>query len=385
VRLLVYTDYLYTRDIDGVVSADRAFAQFLDGLGGALDLVLIGRLRPGTGRSHYVLRAPSGFIPLPHYSTMARPLSALSAMVRSLPVFWRALGGVDAAWLLGPTPLTLVFALLTIARRRQLFLGVRQDFPRYVRSRHPERRGLHAAADLLEAAYRLLARWYPTVVVGSDLGRRYRMAPRRLELTVSLVRAEDLISADEALARRYDDELRVLSVGRLETEKNPVLLADVLFRLRAQDDRYRLVVCGEGELESALRSRLLALGVSDHAELLGYVPFDDGLLDVYRSTHVFLHVSWTEGLPQVLFEAFAAGLPVVATDTGGVADAVAGSALLVPPGDAAAAADAVERVARDSELRKRLITAGLDRVRAHTNEAELDRLTRFLSSSGPSL
>src|SRR5262249_54859450 len=53
-------------------------------------------------------------------------------------------------------------------------------------------------------------------------------------------------------------------------------------------------------------------------ELLGYVPLDDGLLDVYRTSHVFLHVSWTEGLPQVLFEASAAGTPVVATDTGGV-------------------------------------------------------------------
>ena len=60
-----------------------------------------------------------------------------------------------------------------------------------------------------------------------------------------------------------------------------------------------------------------------------------------RSTHssdVFLHVSWTEGVPQVLFEAFAAGLPVVATDVGGVAQAVDGAALLVAPGDALAAA-----------------------------------------------
>jgi hypothetical protein len=49
VPLLVYTDY-------------RAFAQFVDGLGSTLDLVLIGRLRPEAGRSHYVLRPPSGFI-----------------------------------------------------------------------------------------------------------------------------------------------------------------------------------------------------------------------------------------------------------------------------------------------------------------------------------
>ncbi len=75
-------------------------------------------------------------------------------------------------------------------------------------------------------------------------------------------------------------------------------------------------------MEGDLRARLDELGVADHADLLGYVPITGGLLDVYRSSHAFLHVSWTEGLPQTLFEAFAAGLPVVATAVGGVPDAV---------------------------------------------------------------
>ncbi len=52
--------------------------------------------------------------------------------------------------------------------------------------------------------------------------------------------------------------------------------------------------------------------------LLGYVPIDDGLLDRYRQADVFLHVSWTEGFPQVLLEAFASRTPAVATEVGGV-------------------------------------------------------------------
>jgi glycosyltransferase involved in cell wall biosynthesis len=84
----------------------------------------------------------------------------------------------------------------------------------------------------------------------------------------------------------------------------------------------------------------------------------------------------------VLFEAYASGLPVVATDTGGVAAAAEGSALLVPPGDAAAAADAVARLASDAALRRRLVTEGLERARAHTSESEQERLVRFLTSNG---
>jgi glycosyltransferase involved in cell wall biosynthesis len=146
--------------------------------------------------------------------------------------------------------------------------------------------------------------------------------------------------------------------------------------------RYRLVVCGEGPLEAALLARLADLDLAEHAELLGYIPFDAGLLDVYRSSHVFLHVSWTEGVPQVLFEAYASGLPVVATDTGGVAAAAQGCALIVRLGDAAGAADAVGRLTTDAELRRRLVTAGLKRVSAHTYPLEQARLIRFLTSGG---
>ena len=62
------------------------------------------------------------------------------------------------------------------------------------------------------------------------------------------------------------------------------------------------------------------------------MPVDDGLMDVYRTADVFLHVSWTEGLPQVLFEAWAAGVPVVATAVGGVPAAAGDAAVLIAAG-----------------------------------------------------
>jgi glycosyltransferase involved in cell wall biosynthesis len=167
-------------------------------------------------------------------------------------------------------------------------------------------------------------------------------------------------------------------VGRLEEEKNPLLLADIIAALRAADPRWQLVVCGQGPLEDALRRRLAALGVSDRVQLRGYVPHDRGLRDIYRSSHALLHVSWTEGLPQVLFEAFAARLPVVATAVGGVPAAAGDAALLIEPGDAAAAAAALGRLAGDAALRERLVAAGVARVSTHTLEAEAARVAEFL-------
>jgi glycosyltransferase involved in cell wall biosynthesis len=377
-RLAVYTDYSYRRE-GGAVFGERAFVLFLAGLARSADqLVILGRLDPRPGRSHY--RIPDGvrFVPLPHYESLLAPFRAMLAMLRSLGRFWRALDDVDTVWLLGPYVHSLAFVVLAALRRRRIVLGVRQDTPRYVRSRHPQRRWTHWAASVLDLAWRVLSRRYPIVVVGPDLARRYSRAPRLLTMSVSLVRETDLTSLEAAEERRYDGELRVMAVGRLEPEKNPLLLADVLARLRDLDGRWRLTVCGEGPMAERLARRLAEVGVAEAADLRGYVPIDGGLTDLYRASHAFLHVSLTEGLPAVLFEAFAAGLPVVATAVGGVGEAVGGAVKLVPPGDPEAAAAALQLVAGDEALRRQLISAGLAEARAHTMERETERLAEFL-------
>ena len=381
-RVLVYTDYKYRTDGDRVY-AEKAFATFLvrvlEGMDGA---VVAGRLNPKRGRSHYPLPPWIEFVPLPWYPALSRPSAAIPAMARSLRHFWRALDRVDTAWLLGPYLLSIGFALLAAIRRRRILLGVRQDLPTYVRARHPGRRLFHAAGDLLDLIYRLMARRAATIVVGPHLAERYRHADRLLTLTVSLVREADIAPPQAAERRRYDGEIRILSVGRLEQEKNPLLLADVISRLHAQNERFRLVICGEGPLREALAERLRDLGVAGAAEFRGYVPWED-LMDVYRGSHVLLHVSWTEGLPQVLYEAFAARVPTVATAVGGVPAAAEGCAELIPPGDADAAVKAVLRVVRQPELRKRLTDAAAERVRDRTVEAEAARVRTFMDGGPP--
>lgn len=381
VRLGVYTDYSYARR-DGVLHAEQAFSIFLAGLVPRCDrLVLIGRLDPEARRARYPLPSGVAFVALPYYQSLARPLAVARSVLGSLRRFWCALDGVDAVWLLGPHPLSIVFAALATLRRRQVVLGVRQDLPAYARRRHPGRRGLHLAADVLECAYVALSRRFPTVVVGPALGRRYSAAASLLEISVSLVRSEQLVDAESAHSRPYSGPLRVLSVGRVAPEKNPLMLADVLARLHERDgERWRLVVCGEGPLGEALATRLATLGLAEWAELRGYVPFGEQMRAIYESGHFLLHTSWTEGVPQVLIEAFAAGVPVVSTDVGGIRAAVGEAAMLVSAGDADAAADALLALAEDATARARLIEDGLVYATQHTLERELDRLAAFVSS-----
>lgn len=380
-RLAVYTDYAYHR-VGGEVFAERAFALFLGRLAGELDrLVLVGREAPEATRARYAVGPGVELVSLPYYRKLSEPWAVLRASIQSLLRFWEALPQVDGVWLLGPHPLAIAFAALAAARRKRITLGVRQDTRAYVGSRHPGRRLLGLVASALDAAWRALSRRFPVVVVGPQIAAQYASARSLLEINVSLIDDRDLVPVEQALRRSYDGELRVLSVGRLEEEKNPLLLADVLAELRADGDRWRLAVCGEGSMQPALESRLRELGVADRAEVLGYVPFGPRLLDLYRQSHALLHVSWTEGLPQILVEAFAGGLPVVATDVGGVAAAVGGAVRLIPPGDAAAAAGELRRVAEDGPLRDALIRAGHAYAAERTASAEVRRVARFVSEA----
>jgi glycosyltransferase involved in cell wall biosynthesis len=379
-RLAVYTDYLYHR-VDGQVHAERAFALFLAELAERLEsLVLVGRLHPGGGSARYPLGGIE-LVALPYYESLAKPLEAVRAMSGSVGRFWRALDEVDAVWLLGPHPLAFVFAAIALARRRKVILGVRQEFIEYVSSRHPGRWAFRAAATAMELGFRALGRFFPVVVVGPKLAHSYRHSRALLEMVVSVVPEAEVVGAAESLgARDYSGEVSVLSVGRLDSEKNPLALADTLELLNASEPRWRLTVCGEGPMSDALRERLAAGGQASRSELLGYVTHPE-LRELYLGSDLLLHVSWTEGVPQVLFEAFAAGLPVVATDVGGVRQTASGAAVLIAPGDPAAAAAALTELARDDQLRSSLVDRGLAIALANSMESQTRRVAAFISGS----
>lgn len=378
-RLAVYTDYEYCSDGKRLYG-QRAFVVFMEALGAHVDrLVLVGRMDRRRGTSHYPLAEDTELLALPHYESLARPWSVARSLLASVARFWRLLADVDAVWVLGPYPHSVALALITLARRRTLVLGVRQDMPLYVRSRRPDKRWMHFGADVLEAIWKLLARRHGVVVVGPELARKYERSAAVLDVTVSLIHEGDLREADPG--RDYGHALSLLTVGRLDAEKNPLLLADVLAGLRATGRDWSLTICGDGPMREPLQERLQELGLAGHAKIAGYVPIDGGLLDLYRESHAFLHVSWTEGFPQVLAEAFASGLPVVATAVGGVAAGVGDAALLIPPGDAGAAVAALGRVAEEPQLRAELTARGSELARHGTLEASSQRVCDFIAEA----
>jgi glycosyltransferase involved in cell wall biosynthesis len=387
VRLGVYSDLKYRRD-DGRLSTDRAFIRFVTSLPPRVEeVVIFGRLDSQAGRYPYALPTEGvRFVPLPFYPKVTALGGVLRAVRGSTAIFRAELDRLDAVWIFGPHPLSDRFARIARRHGTPLVLGVRQDYPSYIGNRLPGPLWSWAipVAHLLERSFRRLGRRAPTVALGAEIASNYSGGPAEVLTTgFSLIRRDELVAEEEALAKSWDGPLRVLSVGRLDPEKNPLLFVEIAELLNEHDSRWTLAIAGDGPLQGELERRIAERRLGDVVQLLGYVPNGPELWAEYRRSHAFLHVSLTEGLPQVLFEAQGAGLPVVATDVGGVSAAVGGgeSALLVPANDASAAASAVIRLAEDEAERRRLIASGLSNAREQTIEAQLDRIAEFLRAA----
>jgi glycosyltransferase involved in cell wall biosynthesis len=147
-------------------------------------------------------------------------------------------------------------------------------------------------------------------------------------------------AAQRAVSRRAlgapEDAPLVVAVGNLYAVKDHA----TLLRAVATLPRAHVAIAGRGEEEPALRGLASELGIPERVHLLG---LRDDVDTVLAAADVFAQSSRSEGLPLAILEAMAAALPVVATDVGGVSEAVIDgeTGLLVPPGDPAALASSL--------------------------------------------
>lgn len=154
----------------------------------------------------------------------------------------------------------------------------------------------------------------------------------------------------------------VLTVGALRPEKGTADLLAAFAALAPGAPALRLAVAGDGPERGALEAAARAAGVAERVSFLGLRRDVDDLL---AAADVFALASRVEAYPTVLLEALAAGVPVVATATGGVPEIVIeGTGLLAPAGAPAELAAALGRLAAEPELARALAARGRARARA---------------------
>jgi glycosyltransferase involved in cell wall biosynthesis len=150
--------------------------------------------------------------------------------------------------------------------------------------------------------------------------------------------------------------------ARIERGKGPLLLLDAMAELNRAGCASLVRLAGTGEQLHEAKARARALGLNGACEFTGFYTEPAGRTAFMRTLDVFVLPSFAEGTPNSVIEAMAHGLPVVASDVGGLADLVTPDCgLLVPAGDSAALADAMRRLARDPALRASMGRAARER------------------------
>ena len=172
---------------------------------------------------------------------------------------------------------------------------------------------------------------------------------------------------------------RLLFVGRLVPEKGCLMLLEAI----AQLPDVVIDVVGDGPLLQVLRERAAELGAEARTVFHGYLG-EEGIRQRLAESDVFVMTSFAEGLPVVLMEALAAGVPAVATQIAGIPELIEDgvTGFLVPPSEPVATANAVRRLLDDADLRNQIAAAGREKVeRDFDLETECERLAHIMTTA----
>ncbi|HEX6751246.1 MAG TPA: glycosyltransferase family 4 protein [Longimicrobium sp.] len=210
----------------------------------------------------------------------------------------------------------------------------------------------------------------------------FALPGERLPIVENWVASPGLLALAEDRGRRAAaaGEVSLLFVGHVERTKGVFELLDTVASLAASAPGVRLVIAGDGTARAEAERRAEELGIADRVRFAGWITGREKL-DAFAAADVFVLPSHFEGFPNVVVEAMAAGLPVVTTPVGSVADVIepGKNGLLVPVEDAKALAEAISRLASDPAERRRMGAEGHRTARARfATEAAAERLVALV-------
>ncbi len=300
---------------------------------------------------------------VPFYEGMTLGVPGLPDLAETL-----AEGRYDLVHVTAPGPAGVAAALLGRVSGTPLLASYHTELASYA--------GLRSGDDGLEAASAAaLAAFYTAparVLSPSPAADRSLLALGAEEARIG--RWERGVDSERFVPGKRDpgarpDEITVLYAGRLTREKGVELLAESFLRARAAEPRLRLLLAGGGPEEAELRARLGA-----HATFLGWLEGEE-LARAYAGADLFLFCSRTDTYGQVVLEAAASGLPVVAVGEGGPAALIENrhTGILCRP-DADHLAGAVLQLASSPQLRARLGAAAVRHAAGRSWERALEQL-----------
>ena len=369
------------RDVEG------SFARYVDSLAPYFDEVIVcAPFRVEVKREGTPIRAAKvTMAPLPYFAGPAQFYPRLPIM---LPPLVRFVRRIDLLHCRLPTPAAFWLDVIARAFRRRLFCLVVTDLEALFPSmpyRGVKRLLWRAYTTFEERTVQRMADRSLTFANGGALAAKHsRPNHPVIETRTTTIDADDIYEREDACA---GPRVRLLTVSRLDPRKGLRVLPEVVEHLVSRGCDAKLDIIGPsiGALGDAERGAIevgaRTCGVGDRVRLLGAVALDE-LIRRYREYDVFvLPTRPGEGIPRVLLEAMANGVPVVTSRVAGIPSLIAheSNGLLVDDPSAGSVAEAVWRVVADSGLRRLMVANGYRTARSLTLQTQAARMMEIVS------
>jgi glycosyltransferase involved in cell wall biosynthesis len=244
----------------------------------------------------------------------------------------------------------------------------------------------HLVGGLQDLLMEEIIKKHPTFTNGEELYKKYsRFNKHVFMMRSSTINASDIMPTFRDTCQT--DSLRILTVAVISPRKGTSLIPVIIAQLRDIGIEVNWTYIGNiegnsGDMELTKTQNLAReLGVDECLIFERPKGFSE-LLPLYRNSDIFVLPTYMEGIPRVILEAQASGLPVITTKVGGIPGAVKDGidALLVEPGDASAMVAAILKVIRGHQFRKELIINGLSASLKNTVEAETNKMIENIQS-----
>ena len=314
----------YFKNTKGLVFSSDIFFVFFQKLFRDKKIKTIGRLSTNEFFPKYSFDTSSDFTPLTYYKSISKLLLIFPYYIlknnKKINFF---IEQVDVLFISPSGPLSVFFLNKIKNKNKKVVLFIRQDTRKLISIKNNNNFVAKIFANLIETYIEKFVKNYPYATVftfGGEIYKRYLgLSSSTFSIADSRYNLSDTLNINDIKDKTYK-KLNLLYVGRLAPGKGLEFLIESLSKINHFE--FTLTVIGDGIIKKELSKSVKNLNLTDKIIFKGYDHFSLELLEEYTSHDVFILPSFSEGLPQVVFEAMSRGIVVVASNVGGIPDQI---------------------------------------------------------------
>ena len=319
-----YNEGKYFIDANDVVHSSDIFLTFFQKIFKDRKIYVIGRLCTKKFNPSHYLNDNWLLTPLTFYNSIFKLLLVFPLYIlkneKKINLF---IENIDILFISPSGPLSVFILNKAKFKNKKVILFVRQDTRKLISIKNNYNFVAKIFANLIETYIEKFVENYANATVftfGGEINKRYLgLSSSTFSIADSRYNSSDIISINDIKEKSYT-KLKFLYVGRLAPGKGLVFLIKCLSKINHFE--FTLTIVGDGIMKEDLIQLVKKHNLIDKIKFKGYIHFSENLLNEYSSHDIFIMPSFSEGLPQVVFEAMSRGIVVVATNVGGIPDQI---------------------------------------------------------------